>query len=271
MFTRLLAAVLLAAFAPFAGASPKGATFYISVDRGGGVGSAGTGTVIASEDGHSLLLTAAHVVKGAQSVSLVQLDSAGKPWSYKATVVAATGDGGIYPDLALIETPYELPAVEIAESLPSPGEVVTAWGYGPSHAANTWQPFLRVGRVASGANYVDPWIASSLPIIPGDSGCGAFNSAGQLVGCLSLGGGAALGANATSVTSFTRVSVKHQRFPRLHARLHRAKPAAPAAPKVPAAPAAPVTPPAAPSFQAGGCPGGKCPAPQSRRGFIFRR
>jgi len=201
----------------------------------------------------------------------------GKPYITPVHVVGKATEA----DLALVTLCYELPAVEIADSIPAEGTPVYCYGFGGTDPDNTTKPAAKSGRIASNfMRYGNSWLTfhdvtrHTIPIIQGDSGSGLFNSNGELVGVthgVEDETGIAQAVRIDTVQSFTLTTVqRHQRFPRLHARLSK-KPAAPAAPKVPAAPAAPVTPPAAPSFQAGGCPGGKCPAPQSRRGFIFRR
>lgn len=271
MFARLVALALVGAFAPLASAaSPKDATFYIQVDRGAGFGAAGTGTVIASEDGRSLVLTNSHVVKDAVAVKLVKTDANGKPWEYKATVLDSIGAAGVYPDLALIETRHDLPAVEIADELPAVGSSVTTWGYGPSHQADTWEPFERTGKVVSSSRYASPWFVSTLHIIEGDSGCGVFDAMGCLVGCNSLGYLPSMGANVASIHSFTVASLKkHKRFQKFHDRLAARKimKALPILqPKAEPPPA--VVPPQA---FAPSCPNGQC-APQSqKRGLLGRR
>jgi S1-C subfamily serine protease len=109
-------------------ADPSASTVYVHCDRGNGTGQAGTGTVIACEDGRSLVLTNAHVVEGPGGISVTH----GKT-VYPATYLAGSkvtyflypdrtlGLRTEGPDLALVTVDAVLPAAPIADEEPAAG------------------------------------------------------------------------------------------------------------------------------------------------------
>lgn len=232
----------------------------------------GSGTVIASEGGKSLVLTNAHVVESAQyPVTIVHTDADGIPWSYPATYVAGsyvshvghtlTIDG---PDLALLQVDYTLPAAELADAIPAAGTPVQLWGFGGSLYGTT--PVHRTGYVDKDPGFVEPATKTTIATINGDSGSGVFNRAGQLVAV--HWGGASV--RLDSIHSFTVSTVERKGiFARLKGKL-AARKIAKALPSTwflnPEPPAAsplagkPITAGATMiPFGTSSCPNGKCP------------
>ncbi|MDB5312640.1 MAG: hypothetical protein JWO38_6842 [Gemmataceae bacterium] len=266
---------------------PKASTVYVRRDLGGGMAACGTGTVIASEAGCSLILTNAHVVEDAARPVTIIHETDGQPWSYTATYlggssVSTTGPGSIHvngPDLCLLSVNFELPAVEIATDLPAPGTPVRQYGFGgrmPGH-----KPTEKVGVVIA-PRISSPCLNTTIPSQSGDSGSGIFNADGQMVGVCWGAGECQYAVRLDAVHAFT-VSVLDGRkgwFPRLKERLaarRLAREAARSTPPPAIPPAAPGCPdgacrPQAPGITpsnpfGGGCPGGNCPAPSGRGRF----
>ncbi len=262
------------------------ASVYVSVDLGGGSKAGGTGTVIASESGKSLILTNAHVVPSGDRPISVTYWCDRKPWVSPATYLggSAVVDIGPHlievrgPDLALLLLDCAaLPAVEIADTLPAPGDPVSLYGFG---GASSVAPIHKAGRVLSDdRSYTtagDPIARTSIATVNGDSGAGILDASGKLV-AVHWGHGA---VRLDTVHAFTvRVLERKGIFQRLKDRLTarriaKAVAAALAAqPTPPSVKAPPVQAPAPipASFpSASSCPGGVCPAP-SRGGFFRRR
>ena len=150
--------------------------------------SAGSGTVVASEGGKSLIVSCAHVVPNGAGVITVTLN--GKKFKAKylfgtpvKKVVLPDGkqvevvDG---VDLSLIVVDEKLPAVEVASDPLKEGDRVRQWGYagGP--------PFVKDGPYAKEGKVTDAeavWATADAR--RGDSGCGLFNDGDQLAGVTS--------------------------------------------------------------------------------------
>lgn len=107
--------------------------------------------------GGGLVVSAAHVVLGAEPLSVVAADGGAHPVTdLRATPAAAPGEGTRFhpfPDLALLTVPgcAGLPAVRPAADDPAPGTAVTALGYAPDTPSPGIQPdtlSLRVGGVS---------------------------------------------------------------------------------------------------------------------------
>lgn len=266
------------------------ASVYVSVDLGGGSKAGGTGTVIASEAGKSLILTNAHVVPSGDRPISVTYWCDRKPWVSPATYLggSAVVDIGPHlidvrgPDLALLLLDCAaLPAVEIADTIPPAGEPVSLYGFG---GASSVAPIHKSGRVLSDdRSYTtagDPIARTSIATVNGDSGAAILNDRGQLV-AVHWGGGA---VRLDTVHAFTvQVLQRKGVFARLKDRLTArriskavaaalaSQPAPPAVKAPPVQVPAPAPTPIPLAFpSASSCPGGVCPAPSSR-GFFRRR
>lgn len=270
---------------------------YISVDLGSGATAGGTGTVIAAENGKSLILTNAHVVPSAAHSITVTYWCDRKPWTSKATYIAGSSVDDVGPslirvngpDLALLSIDADLHPVEIADAIPAAGESVSLYGFGGT--GSVVYPRQKNGEVLRDDNWRttagDPIARTSIESTHGDSGSGIFNDRGQLVAVLWGGGAVRLDTvHAFTVTTLSSGGRGPGLFPRLHARLAARKiakavaaakaaasvppPVKAPAPAAPAALAAPASPASIPL--ASPCPGGVCPAPSSTgRGFFRRR
>jgi S1-C subfamily serine protease len=138
-----------------------------------GVGGWGSGTVVASGKGESLVLTNAHVCPSDDAFYFVIHDDRAFPARW-----VAVADH----DLALLRIDAELPAAELADSPPAVGSRVRQWGCteaGPM-------------RFAEGVTEADDdgrkdwekrtFLQATISGGPGDSGCGLFDARGRLVG-----------------------------------------------------------------------------------------
>lgn len=189
----------------------------------------GTGTVIHSEGGRSLIITAAHVVEDGNGTLSVTTSSGVR---HSATYlfgsrVRHTGPGMIAvdgPDLALLEVNVALPAVPVAESEPGLRARVRLWGYGGGRFRAIVGEALGFARFESPPNSL-----SSLPTISGDSGGGVINDAGELVAVHSgTDGNRARHVPLSVVREFLKGKVKESRdLPAVVAHLPVAAPADP--------------------------------------------
>lgn len=244
---------------------------------GTGYTSSGSGTVIACENGWSLVLTNRHVAPRRERTLVVTADGRGE---YEAVYLDVNPDEG---DLAVLAVRAELPAAEVSAEEPKPGEAVTVYGFGgrprgalPKTRTGVVLPDHRDGyhyRTANG-------LKVTVETVPGDSGSGVFNARGRLVGVVWGFGG--MSVRVGPVRAFVRGVLRPALFPRLHARLHNGSqpPPAKADPKAPSfAPMPPTAPAPTPSAPKGptitytlppgygaGCPGGTCTP--ARRGFL---
>ncbi|MFO0806021.1 MAG: serine protease [Gemmataceae bacterium] len=253
---------------------------YISVDHGGGRSAGGTGTVIAAENGKSLVLTNAHVVPSGIHPIAVSYFSDGAMRTSPATYLGGSSVDDIGPtlirvngpDLALLLVAADLQPVEIADAIPAPGEAVSLYGFGGSVEI---RPTLKTGHVLRENNWRttagDPIARTSIETVNGDSGSGIFNDRGQLV-AVHWGAGA---VRLDTVHAFTVQILDHKPlFPKLRAKLvarklSKAIAAAFAAPvSAPEPKPAPPTVKAEPPIAAAACPNGVCTT--TRRGFRRR-
>lgn len=199
---------------------------YISVDLGGGSTAGGTGTVIASEGGKSLVLTNAHVVPSGQHRITVTYWHERQPWTQEATYLGGSGvsqrGGNLIevhgPDLALLSVNADLVPVEIAAAIPAEGTPVSLYGFGGN--TSTVQPSLKTGRVLreNGSQTMagDPIARTSIATANGDSGAGILDTEGRLV-AVHWGGGA---VRLDTVHAFTvRVLERKGLFAKLRDRL----------------------------------------------------
>jgi len=192
----------------------------ISVARAPGVTAYGSGTPLATENGKTVVLTNAHVVRDNTKPITVHLNGKQYPAKYVlGSVVTDVGPQQIHvdgPDLCVLEVDADLWGVDLAADIPAVGEPVFQMGYGGS---TNGKPIKRTGVV------IQPVYAgqlnSTITAVSGDSGCGVFNKYGQLVGVTH--GGTQTVALAETVTTVRTYVLKGDKkfvlFPRLRARL----------------------------------------------------
>lgn len=249
---RYVLAVLAALWLATAALAQQASSVHVLRDEGGGVGTAGTGTVIACEDGRSLVLTAAHVVPdGAKPLAVVLPGGRRTAATYLGgSAVVATGPQSIQvqgPDLAVLSVAAELPAVEVADRPPAVGSRVRQFGYGGRVPGSA--PSSKAGVVADRGRYAGEVMCTSLPCQSGDSGAGLFDDADELVGVTvakdpSDPARCDLAVPAAVVVRFVPGPARPL-FPRLSAKLSGRKVVAP--------------PPAVAPKAQQPCPNGKCP------------
>lgn len=182
---RLLSGLLLSVvLCPFVWAAPVDSACHIKVvDKVTMEWNAGSGTVIACENGKSLILSCTHVVPDDKGTITIWI----KDKKYEAKFLAAskqieevgptgqkflTIDG---PDLSLIVIDVALPVVEIATANPKLGDKVRQWGFAGGKTDNG--PFYKEGKITKTDEL---WSTSDAR--RGDSGCGLFNDKDELVG-----------------------------------------------------------------------------------------
>lgn len=177
--------------------------------------SIGSGTVIAVEEGKAIVLTAHHVVGSARTVTV--------DFPFRPVQGRVIANGGAI-DLAAIEVdaPSWITCVPVADSPPPNGSHVTQVGF-----PHGWGPVTRSGQIhgTAGAIAGSQVNGYSFDIQPGDSGSGAFNDDGQLVGVCNWGGtGQCLSVSVRDINAF--ISQRCQPlFPNLFKRLrHPANP-----------------------------------------------
>lgn len=169
----------------------------------------GSGTVLASEDGKSLVVTNHHVVP----TNIAGVVVIHKEKEYPARLLV-TGNDDV--DLSLLIVDVKLPAAPLATKLPKLGDKVRHWGStsGPAEGKVT-------GATAS---LPTPSLDSTLSSIPGDSGAGVFDTDGKLVAVNWGRTAMPLDANQAGVPAFyVRKMVKENAatdFPRLVNRLN---------------------------------------------------
>lgn len=258
------------------------ASVYITVQHADG-SAHGTGTVIAAENGRSLILTNAHVVPSGRNRITVTYWCDRRPWTQEATYLGGSSVDDIGPslirvngpDLAMLSVNADLMPVEIADAIPAVGDSVRLYGFGGT--TSVVSPTLKSGRVlredGSQTTAGDPIARTSIATVNGDSGAGILDAEGRLV-AVHWGGGA---VRLDTVHAFTvQVLERKGLFAKLRARLAArriAKAVAAAFAQEPPAVRAPQPAPAPapiPAAFASPCPGGVCPAPSSR-GFFRRR
>ncbi|VTU02768.1 ---NA--- : Thioredoxin domain protein OS=Planctomyces limnophilus (strain ATCC 43296 / DSM 3776 / IFAM 1008 / 290) GN=Plim_3801 PE=4 SV=1: Trypsin_2 [Gemmataceae bacterium] len=146
-------------------------------DAGDGITEYGSGTVIASERGRSLVLTNSHVVPdGTRPVSV---------WigtkKHAARHLASSVMSSDTPDLALLVIDVAAVAAPIAATPAPVGAAVYQWGFGgvtPGSPAK-----LKSGATVEQGNYVGPkTLRTTIASQQGDSGSGLFSDSGELVG-----------------------------------------------------------------------------------------
>lgn len=134
----------------------------------------GSATVIDSKNGVSLVLTNKHVCRNPGLKCEVHIG--GKTYPAKWLGVDETAD------LAMLQVEATLPVAKIGDSLPAKGEEVHQWGF---PGGNTQQYKEGVAdslspnndRTEDGAQVY----YTSITPVSGDSGCGVFNKADELI------------------------------------------------------------------------------------------
>jgi S1-C subfamily serine protease len=181
MYRSALLFVLLSA--PVAAAAPDGVVLIESKSET--EYSAGSGTVIAYENGKSLILSVAHVVDDPKA----KLTVTHKGKAHKATYLWASPtieltlpDGKKVPiidgpDLALLTVDAELPVMKLAATPAKVGDEVKTFGFagGPKFADKG--PYPKIGKVVDAEG-----VWASPDARRGDSGSGLLNSKDELVG-----------------------------------------------------------------------------------------
>ncbi len=166
---------------PPAVAAPRvdrsGSAVQVVRDAGEGRTEYGSGTVIASERGRSLIVTNSHVVPdGSRPVAVF----IGKK-RYDARHLASTPLNPDEPDLALLTIDSTAAVSPIAAAAVPVGTVVYQWGFGGRAAGDT--PTLKAGVTVDVGGYTGPkTLRTTIASQQGDSGSGLFDAAGNLVG-----------------------------------------------------------------------------------------
>lgn len=131
--------------------------------------------------GEHTMVTAAHCIDVGRDLLVSSVDDT------ENTFAMHLVKADLFHDLALYEASGAVPKHPFAEvglSRPMPGENLSFTG-NPAGLVGSWRTgYVSAYREISyemGA-YVGPWMQVSAPIYLGDSGGGAFNSDGQLVG-----------------------------------------------------------------------------------------
>jgi serine protease Do len=154
-------------------------------------GSSGSGVIVSAE---GLILTAAHVVQGAEVVQVVFPD--GKQTT--ATVLGANYSRD--SAMARIQDPGPWPHVELGQSKPlKAGDWVAALGHSAGFDAARTPP-LRFGRVVSEGPGV--FLTTDCTLIGGDSGGPLFDLEGRLVAIHSSIGESLANNNHTGIDGF---------------------------------------------------------------------
>jgi S1-C subfamily serine protease len=178
---RFLFVALLVAAPVFAAEPDKSAvkvTFVVFEENASGTSEAtlgwGSGTVVHSASGKSLVLTNRHVCPNGTGHPFVLVGNK----SYRAEWIAA--DDTV--DLALLRVSVELPAVELAASEPVKGTTVRQWGYslhGPVKAKTG--SVLETIQFTTDAGARVNTLVTDIAVEPADSGSGIFDPDGKLV------------------------------------------------------------------------------------------
>jgi hypothetical protein len=169
----LLATALLAVLATVAhAADPVRSTVKVVCYRGD-ITENGSGTVVYSSGGKSLVLTNRHVCPDADC----EIDVYSKGNIYEGRWLGVADRG----DLAVLEIGVELPAAPLAERPPANGDRLDRWGY-----PNGRRQKAKQGRFSFDVGFDDRYGRArmdsvSVPSVKGESGSGEFNERGELV------------------------------------------------------------------------------------------
>lgn len=253
----LLAALFVGQVGRASAVDPPAATVHVRAGDG-----SGTGVVVASENGFSVVVTNRHVAEhGLASGQLPFVEREGKRYPVKYYAAHPTDDLGVL----VVEA--ELPTVPLADADPSPGTPVTLFGYD-----YRGQGRLLTKQGVSAAPRGDQF-SSDIACISGDSGGGVFDPAGRLVAVnhsyeldpKTYARGPMLGVRVAKVRSFLRDKLTGC-CPKFAGEMNtKAQPAAAAAaPSGPKVPAPKTYADVYAAVKAGGravlCVGGDCPA-----------
>ena len=154
-------------------------------------GASGSGVVVTKE---GLILTAAHVIQGADEMMVIFPDGE----QVKGKVLGANYS----KDIAMVQLPNteEWPMLELGESKPlKTGDWVIALGHSAGFDANRPPP-VRFGRVVSKGP--GKYLTTDCTLIGGDSGGPLFNLQGQVVGIHSSIGRSLSNNNHAGIDSF---------------------------------------------------------------------
>jgi S1-C subfamily serine protease len=130
----------------------------------------GSAFVLASESGHSLLVTNFHVVRSVWAIGATRVVVRGAHRSFEGTVTTVRPDA----DLALVRVDTSLPALTTGATQTVTGEQVVVVGspFGFGGTATTGIVSAVRGR----------WIQFSAPVSPGSSGGPVLDGAGHVIG-----------------------------------------------------------------------------------------
>ena len=228
----------------------------------------GSGTVIASSPGRSLILTNAHVVPHGRNPIFVANSGYGELVQYPARYVGGSAvinlSPGLIqtqgPDLALLEVDAELPAVELSPEDPEIGSRVWQYGFAGNFGS---KPQSKPGQVIATRKL--GVLATTCATVGGDSGSGLFDDSERLVGVAWGNDGESTAVRLTDVHVFTvRTAGDHRvkLFPILRAIRDRVEAKGMEREYHQAARTVPTKSPApaqSPVKQASDCPNGQCP------------
>ena len=139
----------------------------------------GTGSIIYSDDDHTMILTNAHVIEG-QFERIVVETAAGK--ALASVVHRGNLNAGEDIALLLIRSPKDLPALEIT-SEPQPGVRVYSMGY-PGNLSLTPRAGQRTAAVIDNGRAIE----TSFRVESGESGSPLVDSSGRLVAVINSNG-----------------------------------------------------------------------------------
>lgn len=172
---------------PVTGATPNDsaamqATVRVRLDDGE-FRDVGTGTVVHSTSGQSIVLTCAHIFKDAgpesETAVIVDVFRNGETLKYPATVIG--GDHASDIAFLRIQNKSPLPMVSLASKPATAGESVFSIGCNGGN-----MPTILNSRVVQVNRYEGPEnIVCSVDPVQGRSGGGLFNAAGELIGVCS--------------------------------------------------------------------------------------
>ncbi len=134
----------------------------------------GSGTVVESRDGQSLVLTNRHVLPSPDGKIKVHVGNEAYPAEWLGVDETA--------DLAIVVVKAKLPVAPIAKEVPPVGAEVRQWGFAGGNGVRPKQGTAgqlspQGDRTAEGAKI---YYTSIIPE-QGDSGCGVFDSEGRLI------------------------------------------------------------------------------------------
>jgi hypothetical protein len=161
--TRILFALFALSWSTLYAAAATPAEASVPIYAGPSYG--GSGTVIAAENGKSLVVTAKHVVEGRTPIVIGELNGP----KIAATLLA------MHPtaDMALIVVNAKLPAATLAVSAPKEGTTVVLYGYPADRSPRLWK---KTGRWAGYVPFDGGMagVTRDFVSISGDSGGGVF-------------------------------------------------------------------------------------------------